>query len=72
LRILRALHVALQELGATLGDIPTARGAADSSGARRQLLERLRMRAHCSLAATARSLDWIERALEGLDQGHAV
>ncbi len=70
LRGLAAIH-ALQELGASLGDIRGAL-AGGSPLARRRLLERLRKRARHSLDVARRSLDWIDRELEGLDQEPAV
>ena len=70
LRELAAIR-ALQELGASLEDIRGAVAGSASNTARRRLLERLRLRAHRSLAATRRSLAWIERALEGLEHGEA-
>jgi DNA-binding transcriptional MerR regulator len=71
LKELATIH-ALQELGATLGDIRKSLAQRLGTRPRRELLERLRHRAHHSLAVTRRSLDWIERELEGLEQDMAV
>jgi DNA-binding transcriptional MerR regulator len=71
LRDLATIH-ALQELGASLGDIRAALAAGPSRLSRRRLLERLRKRAHHSLTVARRSLAWIDRELEGLDQQSPV
>src|SRR5262245_2056149 len=65
LRDLAKIH-ALQELGASLGDIRAA--LTDRRVERRRLLENLRKCAHHSIARARRSLDWIECELEGMDQ----
>lgn len=61
---------ALQDLGASLVDIRQVlrRG---SERERRQLLSKLRGAAQRTLAATRRSLEWIELELEQSDQGAA-
>jgi len=71
LRDLANIH-ALQELGASLHEIRNAILQGVHTDARRRLLDRLRKRARLSLAATQRSLDWIERELEGLGHGATV
>lgn len=71
LRDLATVH-ALQELGASLGDIRAACAAGPSQTARRRLLERLRTRAHHSLTLARRSLEWIDREIEGLGQHSPV
>jgi DNA-binding transcriptional MerR regulator len=70
LRELAAIH-ALQEMGASLEEIRTALAGGPPYLARRRLLERMRRRAHHSLAATRLSLEWIERELEGMDEDAA-
>lgn len=54
---------ALKDLGASLDDIRRVL-ARSAPNVRRKLLEKLRQRAHRSLAATQRSLDWIELELD--------
>jgi DNA-binding transcriptional MerR regulator len=59
---------ALQDLGASLGDIRRVLQRAEGN-ARRQLLSRLRTAALHTLASTRLSLQWIEQELEQADRG---
>jgi len=61
---------ALKDLGASLDDIRRMLRRTESRQARRKLLEQLRRRAVCSMAAARRSLLWIDGALGELSGGH--
>ena len=63
---------ALKGLGASLDDIRLVVSRAAASQERHRLLDRLKQRAEHSLAATQRSLRWIDSALEAVDAGRAV
>lgn len=69
LQDLDAIRV-LQELGASLDDIRRVLSRADGGRERRNLLIKLRTDAERRLAATRRSLDWIEIELE--EDGHGL
>ncbi|HEU5138285.1 MAG TPA: MerR family transcriptional regulator [Steroidobacteraceae bacterium] len=68
LRDLDAIRV-LQALGASLDDIRRVLSRADAGRGRRNLLIKLRANALRTLAATRRSLDWIEHELDDVAHG---
>ena len=61
---------ALKDLGASLADIRRVMSLKDARSERRKLLAKLRTIAQRTLAATSRSLDWIELELD--DSGHSL
>jgi DNA-binding transcriptional MerR regulator len=71
LRDLAAIR-ALQQLGATLGDIRRVVARSRDDSERRRLLEKLRRTAQHSLHAAQRSLRWLDLELEGAAHGEPI